>query len=209
MVHVITILEENHASVRKLCSLVRSFLKLDCPELKAKLTEAETVNEICDFINDHFASFLDCDIFEHILMEFGGEEGQKEWERYSAHLTKYTEEHKIEEFIKINPELLVQRSKFMDAVILKIDMDSCNRLNRVCDIKRKFADILDISSSTLVLLDIQDGCVLLKFLVPICAASTTFTRSFTIKQVKELKELSIQWIVYGDHYMDLIKVRKC
>lgn len=205
IVNVIEILERNNTDVKKLRSLVCSYLKINSPELNDKLDRSEDVSDVCCLVERYFTSFLDCKVFKHVLMKFGGDAGRKEWEDYSVHLDEYVRKHKVEEFIKINPDLRVHHSDFTSTVTLKVDLGTLSPLKNILDIQVKFADILDINYSNLVLLDIKEGCVLLTFLIPEFVAETTFApgRTFTTEQVKALKELSIKWLICDDRYLNL------
>lgn len=198
MVNVIEILERNNTDIKKLRSLACRYF--NSPELNDKLEKSEDISDICFFVQSHFTSFLNCEIFKHMFLRFGGDAGKKEWEDYSAHLDDYVQKHKIVEFIKINPDLRVHHSDSTSTVTLKIDLDTLSPLKDILTIQIHFADILEINYSNLVLVDIKEGCVRLSFLIPASVAETTFApnKTFTMEQIRALKELSIKWLICND-----------
>ena len=196
-------IEEKRISPEKLCRYLLSLSAFsenyDGQQLalmtdnKEELEKCRTINCIFNCLTMKCASFLNCDIFQKIQENYEvGEEQEKL--KYRDHLKAYVEKHKISEFMKINP--LLKPKNGSKELTLKYNVKNTCRLARIVDLKFFIAKILKIHPSTLQIIDIEDGCVIVTFLVPGFVADTIFTPDtvFTQQQEDEFQAASILWL---------------
>ena len=71
-------------------------------------------------------------------------------------------------------------------------------------LKAKISDILGIQASTLRLLSIEEGCVVVKLLIPTSVAHYLFPedRKFSAQQEEEFQDLSTQWLKCCSFYLN-------
>ena len=143
-------------------------------------------------------SFWDYNIFECIISEYDLDHNQEKLQ-YKNHFKLFVEKHKVSEFIAMNPVL----AKYNDAsdvkeVIFKLNMEtfSCP-LSRVRDITFSIAEILDLTPSSLRLLDIKDGCMEVTFLVPGYEADQLFSNNWKhiFEQSERLLAVSVSSVI--------------
>ncbi len=92
-------------------------------------------------------------------------------------------------------------SEYMkDKMILKVDMKLLTRLSKLCELKRPIAKILNVNPSTLYLCGIEEGCVMVTYLIPVAVADVIFCKGkkFTKKEKREFRYLSVKWLKYHD-----------
>ncbi len=156
-----------------------------------ELQQCNTVAEIFIFLKTKCTSFLDFEIFENILDYF---KISKDHERlkYCEHLETFIHKHKISEFVMVNP-LLEKYTKDSEKLILKYNVEQTCRLAKVKNLKRFIAKILDLNPSALQIIDIEEGCVVVTFLIPASVANAVFTpdTSFAPQQEDELRANSV------------------
>ena len=158
------------------------------------ISKAAIINDIIDVITTMCASFLDYEIFGSIVEEYELNKGQKQFQ-YPQYLRTYIDAHKISEFMQVNSDL----DKYSDAeeIVLKFNTDlSSHKFATIVDLKNAIADILEVSSLSLRLLSVKDGCVTITFLIPKYIATVIFAGNevFTSKQIKEFQDLSLLWL---------------
>ena len=173
-----------------------------------ELKKAETIHEIINLLDENCASFIDYDIFEGIVDEYNVSEGLTDKNReklnYPEHLKTYIEMHKLSEFIKINPKLS-KHTSHSEELTLKFEIDlSKYRLADLDELKPIISDILEIKTSTLRLLCIEEGCVVVTFLIPSSVAHFIFPsgKVLTAQQMKRFRDLSALWLKCCGCYVD-------
>ena len=162
---------------------------------KDKLEKASTICQIFDVLNS-CTSYINCDIYQRIVDDHDIDHGQNEVLKYPEHLRAYFEKHKISEFIKINPKLEKCTDK-TEKLILKFNVEETSRLAKVIELKKEVARILGLLPSAIQLYDIDDGCVLVTFHIPIFVADLVFPKgkkSLSPEQKEELHSSSILWL---------------
>ena len=161
---------------------------------ETELMNTENLQDILQLLYRHYASFLNYDIFQFIVEKYQLDSGQKELQ-YPEHLTTYIEKHKISEFVKINPHLK-KTSDISIEMILKLDIESTSRLAKLKKIKSTIARILGIKSAALQLVDIEEGCVEVTFLIPTPVAELLFCEDsiLTEEQKREFQALKVVWL---------------
>ena len=172
-------------------------------DVKNELQEAATIHAIFDFLSVRFASFLNYDVFKSIVQKFGNDKDHQNLENYTARLEEYVNKHKISEFFDINPALKKYdktakgHNKTAKELILKVDYKKFQKLAKITNLKRALADIWDLKTSAIQFYGIEDGCILVIFLVPVCVADVIFVeenRSTILKQAECFQALSVQWL---------------
>ena len=161
---------------------------------KTQLMAAKTLNDIFKLLSIEYASFLNYEIFQHIVDTNNLDNGDEVF-KYPQKLNEYITKHKVSEFIKINP-LSKKVTEASDELVLKFDIDSTSRVAKVDSLKKAIARIFDLNSLTLRLLDIKDGCVEVTFLIPTPVAKFVFNekRVLTEEQAKQFQALPISWM---------------
>lgn len=197
--HIRLSLKDKGVSVRDFCSdlLTMPATDLAHQELnpfsshKAELKKATNLNDIFDLLVTEYASFLDYDIFQSIVDTYQIDHGQEEL-KYPEHLKLYLEKHKLSEFIEVNP-LQKKFTALSAELVLKIDIELTTKMSKIIDLKQAIAKNLRINFSTLRLLDIRDGCVVVSFLMPIPVAELIFNKHtlITEKQEEQFRALKV------------------
>lgn len=150
------------------------------------LRGAKDLNTIFDLLSIEYASFLNIEIFQHIVHVNNLDQGQEELQ-YPKHLDAYILKHQISEFVR-SPQLVSDATK---EIVLKFDIESTARLAKVNNLRKAIARIFDLDFATIRLLDLKEGCVEAKFLLPTPVAEMVFNKVLTERQIKEIQALPI------------------
>ena len=163
--------------------------------VKSKLEEADTVHKIFDLIGEECASFLNYDVYQFILDKYCSDMKCDEF-KYPEKLEAYINEHRIDEFFGINPQLenFDQASK---KVKLKFDIASTSKVVKIINLKSALADVLGLIPSALRLFSIEEGCVVVTFLIPSSIADVISK----ILTPELLQALSILWVKCDEYKM--------
>ena len=172
--------------------------------VKAEIKEADSISGIFEVLTTECCSFIDVDIFHLIMKKYKIDINSDEDLQYSEHLKSYLMNHKISEFIMINPKL--DRFENSDKLVLKFNTDLSSSITKVLDLKSAIADILRLKSSgALQLLSIKEGCVVVTFSILSTVAEKMFTRrGLTSKQEADIRALSVLWLECGDYKLEEI-----
>lgn len=166
--------------------------------IKHLLMEAVTLSNIFEVLLEGCGSFLNYEIFQSIMDHYNvspASDKEADALNYSEHLKAYLDIHKLSEFIELNPRL----EKITDSskkLILKFDITLPTSVTKVFDIKKVVAKILHLRSLALRLVGIEEGCVLVTFLIP------PFVPDLTSEQIQEFQTLSVSWLKCGDQEFD-------
>ena len=176
--------------------------------VKDDMKKACTINEIFDLIGEEYTSFLNYDIFLSILNQYCSGVNNNAL-NYPEHLKAYIDQHKINEFIRVNPEL----AKITDTdekFKFKFDIEETSKVAKVLDLKSKIAAILGITPSALRLFSIKKGCLIVTFLTPAFVADKIFSAGgiLATKQIHELRVNSVLWVKCGDYRIKVGKKSK-
>lgn len=196
---------EKGVTVQRLCTFL---LKIPLSEddqqgmllsgIERKLEEADTVYKIFDVIGKECASFLNYEIYQSILDKYCSDVECEDF-RYPELLKAYIDKHNVKEFFSVNPQLekCTEASKRMK---LKIDIERTTKVAKVVDLKSSIAALLRLRPSALRLISVEEGCVMITFLIPVAVADTMFAahKTMTPKQVEGFKSLSVLWIECGN-----------
>ena len=162
------------------------------------IKEADTPNKIFDIVSE-YASFFHHHIFQSIQDEFceASDCERRPQLKYSERFKNFINLHKISEFLDTNPQL---KSKYTGSkeLIFKIDdIQMSDKLVKVVDLKHDIANILKVKPSELQLVKIEDGCILVKFLISAAVADTILKLSAC--QEKEFQKLLILSLKCGSY----------
>ena len=164
---------------------------------KAELEKKDTITGIFTFLITECSSFLNYGIFQKIVKKYNIQEDQEEL-RYHEHLKAYIKQHKVSEFIAINP-LLEKFTKDSEKLTFKFDIENVCSLAKVDKLKKSVAKIMKLNSMTLQIIDVKEGCLAVTFLIPASTANAIFTADtvFTPQQEDEFQTASVLWLVYN------------
>ena len=121
---------------------------------EAELEKAVDLYDVFNLLVQEYSSFLNYEIFHHMVETYHLDEGQEELQ-YPEHLRAYVNKHKLSEFSRIVPQLDDRHSDEKRLVLL-FDIVVMSELARMRDIKRAISNILGIPKEALRILDIHD-----------------------------------------------------
>ncbi len=176
-------------------------------DMKAELQKAEDIIDIFISLSSKYASFLNPDIYVNILEKYGTKEEQKQLD-YPKHLKAYVKQHKIKEFVKMNPKLVNPKlQKLGDnskKVRIKFSIRRTQSLSTVKEVTGAVANVLGLRASTLRLYGVKKGCVLVTLLIPTSIADALFTSDtlFSPEQKRGFRAASALWLECNGHKFD-------
>ena len=198
---VLDLIIEKGVPVKKFLYFLRRLPELEECAQKFKLLPKEPdIYDIFVLIDDEFASYLHYEVFETILIEYSSPlERDCDKLRYSDYLKLYIKQLNIKEFLKLNPDL-EKISATSKELCLKIDMDETTKITHIKDLESSIAGILGLglTPSDLKLIDVEEGCLILTFLIPAAIADNIFAKNISADQIKKFQSLSILWIKCGN-----------
>ena len=198
---ILTSIQAKGVSVNNLRSYLVSisafqsgFYKEECKLLSAvkpELEKASTINEIFDLLNWNCASFFNYHIFQFLVDEYDIKDIRNRL-KYPEYLKEYVDKHKISEFIEINPALKKVKD-VSSKLVLKFDIELTCKVARIEDLIA-VAKILRLRASTLQLLGIEEGCVVVPFLIPCVVADVVFSskKKFSTEDIEEFRASSVE-----------------
>ena len=165
---------------------------------KKELEKAETIADIFSFLTTECASFLNYEVFQDIIENYDVSVDHEKL-KYPDNLLAFAEKHKISEIAAIIPRLPVPNDA--SELIVKLNVENTCKLAKVFDLKSSIAKILDVFPSALIIFDIKDGCVVVKFYIPAFVAGTIFTPNtvFTPQQEDVFRSASVLWLECNGH----------
>jgi hypothetical protein len=189
-------LKKKRVTPDQLCTFV---LHQSLPREIKGIEEATTLNKIFNLIGGQCASFFHYDIYQSIQKRFCS---NSKLNNYSEHFKNFVNRHKISEFFGINPKLKTMYNVSSEELVLKVgDIEMYDKLIKAVDFQHALAKALDKYPSELQFISVEEGCVLMKFLIS-AGVKSTLTR-LSPQQKEELKELSITYLLCGDFKLDL------
>ena len=171
--------------------------------VKDQIKNADSINEIFTILTTDCCSFMNDSIFQTIIDKYGISTDANEDLQYSKHLKAYLENHKISEFILINPKL-ERFPKDSEKVILKFNVALPNNITKVLDLRSAIAEILGLRLPALQLVAIEEGCVVITFCIPTCVADHIFANGLTSQQEADIQALSVLWLKCGNYKLEEI-----
>ena len=144
--------------------LVKEF---QCEENEAELRKATTIPEIILSLQP-YKSFLNYDIIESIVDEFGSPEIKKKMQDYVTAFSNFCKRSAFELPISVFSKKLDMEEVLLSVKVRKKDLVS---LGDIISVRKKMASILKVRTWAFQLCSIEDGCVCVRFLVPFMVIS--------------------------------------
>ena len=169
-------------------------------KLDSDLDEANSLHDIFRLIRKRGKAsfnFLNYRIYESLRDKFIPEERDEAF-NYPDYLKDYANKHRLSEFLEINPGLKeIDVTTSNKTLHIKFDIQASDKLINVLELQQSLAPLLEVKPSALQILNIEQGCVIVTFLIPAHVAKVAFqhVREFTPEQ---LLKLSVKWIELGD-----------
>ena len=153
------------------------------------------MRDVFKIIGDRFSSYLHYEVFQYILDEYcNASEKDCEKFKYPEYLKVYIEQLNIKEFFEINPELKELSST--KRICLKMDIEETTKITNIKKLEVSIAAILGckLQPSDLRLISVEEGCLILTYLIPEVVAVAIASKEMTADQIESLESLSIHWI---------------
>ena len=186
-------------SVESLCAYLLDLSALDCDKeedkeqfkllsaVRAKISQAKSIDDIVFALQENCATFLHYDVF-HIIQKHYKIAVSEELD-YPEHFKAYINEHKVSEFIAINPKLEINPTT-SEKLILKFNIPHTSRIAKVIDLKVAIAEILHLKPSALQIVGVDKGCVEVTFRIP-SGVAEFILKELTHIQVEIFQALSV------------------
>ena len=176
-------------------SKIKQFLE---HQLNSDLEQANSLDDIFRLLRKRDKTsfhFLNYHIYESLQKNFLPEE-ENEAFNYPDLLKAYANKHRLSEFLEINPKL-EEINTSGNILHIKFDIQASDKLGKVLELQESLAAVLEVRPSELQILNIEQGCVMVTFLIPAHVAKVAFQHvtEFTPEQ---LLKLSVKWIKIGD-----------
>ena len=169
------------------------------PGSKIDYEEADSVYTLFGVISLEYASYLSYDLFQVILDGYCSEgECDSVKLKYPSHLKEYIEQHKILEFVEVNPEL----ERCTDAskrVEVETGIKSTSSIERLMQLRNDIAAILDLEPYVLRLHRIDDSQMIVGYLIPTLVAEAVFADGRKwLERRERFRSSSVRWLKCED-----------
>ena len=177
------------------------FLQNTSPLLKPRadeLSKATSLENVFIITGDQACSWFDYDIIKDVVHRFGDSEGRRCIETYEANFKKYSEE-RLPKGVK-HIEIGGGSKKGGKQLVIKIDREWEEVTFRDLDkLRGSFASILGVRRRDLYLADVQEGCIMMTFVLPNQLAQKLFPtkNSLLSAQIESLKEEGVTLLRCG------------
>ena len=186
-------LKEREVSIQDLVTnllMIKAFSKQlesdDKPELlflaKEQLTAAKTIDNVFNTLSS-YVSFFNYEIIEHIVHLHGEESDRKKFEEYLSAFEEFCR-RRAHEKIPLFVDCIPDEAKFTP-LKMKVESDLLKlyTLKAINQFRAKLCSILGVTESGLRLLSIEEGCILLTFILPKFVVSHVFPLSNYQKKI--------------------------
>ena len=167
--------------------------------LKAEIKQSTSLYEILDLIAEGYASFVNYDVFQSIQEKFCRNVKCEDF-NYPEEFQAYINKHKVNEFFGTNPQLekLTKSSKKLQ---LKFDIEPTTKAANLVSLKSTLCEILDLMPSALRIFSVEEGCIVMTFLIPVAVADLIFGagKKIAVEQKEALRDLSVIWMKCDDY----------
>jgi hypothetical protein len=164
------------------------------------LRDASTVKDLFYLLSEH-TSFLDYQIYIDIAEKYNINV-EEEKEKYLSNLKEYVNKHSISELVehKIIPTLHKESSNGSKKLVIKLDIKMSGKLAKLIDLKVAIALLLGFQPYALQVYYIEEGSILVTFLVPAGAAACVFPsdKKFSKEENEAFRSLSVVWLEYDN-----------
>ena len=162
-------------------------------EHKKELTALNSFDRVFVILTDYW-SFLDCDLLENIVENYGCDADQDKILKYQEELNLFCKRRVSE---VPNKSLVLSSDQTRERMIVKLNI-SDPRLAVIKDLKIKLCKILSIEPWSLQIMEIKEGCVLITFLISVHVSKCLYSKSLTEAYCEDLKNLSVLTITYSN-----------
>ena len=200
-------MNKKNISASDLCAFLLSQQVFNCgnediklfSDRKEELEGFTRIDQIFNLLNAEYVSFLNYEILTLIIEKYSLNEDQEELQ-YPEHLKIYIKKHQISQFPNLN-HALQQHTEASQIIALKFNIELTNKLARVKELSDAIADIMNWKAAAVRIYSIEEGCVVVSFLIPAFLAKTIFTSddTFTVAKKEEFAKLDALWLKYNDH----------
>ena len=180
-------LKERKVSTRDVIAHVIGYGVSD--EHKKVLMVLNSLDRVFIVLTDYW-SFLDCDLLENIVENYGCDSDHEKMVKYQEELNLFCK-RRISEVP--NKSLVLSDDQTREKMVVKLNI-SDPRLAVIKDLKIKICKILSIEPWSLQIMEIKEGCVQITFLSSKCL----FSESLTEAQCEDLKDLSVLTMTYSN-----------
>lgn len=177
--------------------------------IRAQLESAVTIYQVIDTLSVEHASYLNCEIYQSIVGEFGTRKDHDKMNHYFEHLQDYIDRHKLLEYLELHPSR--KGTDPSNKLFLRLNFDMTMRISELLEWRVSFAAVLGLWETTLRMYGVEEGSnsesVVVIFLIPTIIAEEVFNDlKLTAQQIAEFRALSVQWMRYCDCVYDLTGV---
>jgi hypothetical protein len=170
--------------------------------VRAEMRKADTINKLFDLIGEGYTSFLNYGILDSILSKYCKDVDCEDL-KYPEHLEAYINEHNVTEFGLVHPQL-VKISTTSEKLCFKFDIEKTRKIGKVLELGPQIAKILKVLPSALQLFSVEEGCIIVTYLIPVFVAEKVFTEGkMTMEQWAAFRALSVQWVKRGDSMLEI------
>ena len=165
-------------------------------DTRDKLSKAKSIEEIFIVLsNCDLFSYLKYDIYQSIFQKFCCDSTNEDL-KYDNHFQNFLNKRTVKEVIEISPKLPKNLTEESSKVTIKLDVDHIKNLTNIGNLKACISKALDISSSDVRVVTIEEGCVKMTLSIPTHVTKVLFHcgTTFTARQIKGFKDLSIKWL---------------
>ena len=185
------ILQNLHADVKAVKNFVLDLVRdLGQDENEAEIKKATSIPEIILALQP-YKSFLNYEIIETIVTEFGSPEDCAKMQKY---VTAFNDFCKRSAF-KLPSDTLPKQENFNEKILsvkfIKKGLAHAS-LGDIVSVRRKTASVLGVKPWALRICSIEDGCVCVRFLVPAAVMSKVFPLSPAKKSALREVDISIE-----------------
>lgn len=173
-------------------------------DVREQLESAVTIYNVIDTLSIEHASYLNCEIYQSIVGEFGTQKDHDKMNNYFLHRQDYIDRHKLLEYLELHPSR--RGTDVTDKLFLRLSFDMTMRISQLLDWRASFGAVLGLWGTTFRMYGIDEGkdSVIIIFLVPVTIAKEVFPGlKLTAQQITELRALSVLWMKYCDFEFDL------
>ena len=200
-------LKDKGVGIHELALFIESSFPM-MKEVSDKLDEATCTEQVFRIAVKQACSWFDYELVKDV-MDFFGDSNDKELltKDYEKKFKEYAEERKLpngKKYIQVGSGARIGGKQLVVKIDKVWDQVSFNDLNNVRD---RFASILGVRRRDLYLAGIQEGCIMMTFMITEELAGILFPKKnstsfkllnhFTLSQVKSLKDEGIISVTYG------------
>ena len=173
-------------------------------DVREQLENAVTIYNVIDTLSVEHASYLNCEIYQSIVGEFGTQMDHDKMNNYFLHRQDYIDRHKLLEYLELHPSR--KGIDITNKLFLRLSFDMTMRISQLLDWRTSFGAVLGLWGTTFRMYGVEEGTdsVVIIFLVPVAIAKELFPElKLTAQQIMELRALSVLSMRYCDFEFDL------